>query len=95
MCDGRSEYIMVEESLRMGIAGVFGVSGEHGTQRKVIDFGAGSVLCVGNTYFNHNSLHKYVRVARGQERMGVMSTIDLVLIKRDIVHYVQDVRIDR
>ena len=47
--------------------------------------------CVGNTYFEHRSLHKYARVARGQERVEVKSMIDLVLVK-DILHYVQDAR---
>ena len=36
------------------------------------------------TYFMHRSLHKYTRVARGQDRAEVKSMIDLVLVKRDM-----------
>ena len=49
-------------------------------------------LCVGNTYFKHRSLHKYTRVARGQDGVEIKSMINLVLEKRDMLHYVQDVR---
>ena len=51
-----------------------------------------SGLCVGNTYFKHISLHKYKRVARGRDGVEIKSMIDLVLMKRDMLHYVQDVR---
>ena len=34
-----------------------------------------------NIYFEHKSLHKYARVARGQEGVEVKSMIDLVLKK--------------
>ena len=48
-----------------------------------------------NTYFEHRSLHKYTRVPRGQDGMEVKSMIDLVLVKKDMLHYVQNVRIVR
>ena len=50
------------------------------------------VLCVGNAYFEHKSLDKYTRVAIGQDGGEVKSMIDLVLVKKDIMRYVQDVR---
>ena len=37
-------------------------------------------------------MHKYTRVARVQEGVEVKSMIDLVLVKKDMLHYVQDVR---
>ena len=46
----------------------------------------------GNIYFVHRSLHKYTRAAKGQDRVEVKSMIDLVLVKKDMLHYVQDVR---
>ena len=46
-------------------------------------------LCVGNTYFKHRSLHKYTR---GQDGVKAKSIIDLVLVKKDMLRYVQDVR---
>ena len=46
-------------------------------------------LSVGNTYFKHRSLHKYTR---GQDGVKVKSMIDLVLVKKDMLRYVQDVR---
>ena len=47
-------------------------------------------LYVGNIYFKHSSLHKYRRVARGQDGVEVKSKIYLVLVKRDMLRYVQD-----
>ena len=49
-------------------------------------------LCVGNTYFEHKSLNKYIRVAKSQEGVEIKSMMDLVLVKKDILRYVQDVR---
>ena len=40
------------------------------------------VMCVGNSYFEHKSLSKYTKVARGQDGVEVKSMIDLVLVKR-------------
>ena len=36
---------------------------------------------MGNTYFEHNSLHKFTRVARGIDGVEVKSIIYLVLVK--------------
>ena len=47
---------------------------------------------MGNTYFNHRSVHKYTRVVKGQGGVETKSMIDLVLVKRDMLRYVQDVR---
>ena len=47
---------------------------------------------MGNTYFKHRSLHKYLRVARGRDGVEIRSMIDLVLVKRDMLQYGQDVR---
>ena len=52
-------------------------------------------LCVGNTYFEHRSLHKYTRVSRGREGVEIKSIIDLVLVKRDMLRHVQDVKVMR
>ena len=45
-----------------------------------------------NTYFKHISLHKYTRVALGLDGLKIKSMIDHVLVKRDMLCYVQDVR---
>ena len=50
-------------------------------------------MCVGETYFKHKRLHKYTRVAKGQDGVEVKSMIDLVLMKNDMLRYVQDVRV--
>ena len=39
----------------------------------------------------YTRVHTYTKVARGQDRVEVMSMVDLVLVK-DILHYVQYVR---
>ena len=49
-------------------------------------------LCVGNTYFKNRSLHNYTRVAWVQDGMEVKSMIDLVLVMRNMLRHVQDVR---
>ena len=43
---------------------------------------------MGNAYFEHRILHKYTRVARGQDGVEVKSIIDLM-------RYVQGVRVVR
>ena len=45
-----------------------------------------------NTHFRHRGFHKYIRVARGREGVEIKSMIYLVLVKRDMLRYVQDVR---
>ena len=44
------------------------------------------------THSKHRSLHKYKRVARGQHGVELKNMIDLVLVKSDILRYVQDER---
>ena len=34
----------------------------------------------------------YIRVARGQKRVEIKSMIDLMLVKRDMLRYLKDVR---
>ena len=45
-----------------------------------------------NTYFEHKHLLKYNWVARDQDGGEVKRMIDLVLVKKDMPRYVQDVR---
>ena len=45
-------------------------------------------LCVGNTYFEY----RYTSVARGQDGVEIKNIIDPVLVKKDMLHYVQDVK---
>ena len=49
--------------------------------------------CVKVVYFKHSSLHRYTRVARGQDGVEANNMIDLVLVKKDMLCYVQDVRV--
>ena len=46
---------------------------------------------MGNTYFEHNSLHKWVREARSQDGLEVKRMIDLMLVKKDMMRYMQAV----
>ena len=50
---------------------------------------------MGNIYFEHMSLQKYTRVARTQDEVEVKSMTDLVLVKKDMLCYVQHVRVVR
>ena len=45
----------IGDRMRVGITGVFGVSGENDNGRRVVEFCAESEVCVGNTYFKHKS----------------------------------------
>ena len=45
-----------------------------------------------NTYFKDRSVHKYTRVAEGRGGVEIKSMIDLVLVKRDMLRYVHDMR---
>ena len=49
-------------------------------------------LRVGYTYFSLKNLHRYTRVARGQDGVEVKSMIDLVMVKKDMLYYLQNVR---
>ena len=82
----------IGDRVRPSITGAFGVTGENDNTRRVMEFCAERGLCVGNTYFEHKSLHKYTRVARGQDGVEAKSMIDLVLVKKDMLRYVQDAR---
>ena len=77
----------VGDRMRVDITGVLIVPGYNG--RRVINERG---LCVSNRYFEHKSLRKYNRVARGQDGVKAMNIIDLVLVKKDILSYMQDVR---
>ena len=81
----------IGDKMRAGITGTFGVSGENDNVRRVMEFCAERGLCVGNAYCKHSSFHKYTRVARVQDGVEVKSMTDLVLVKRYMLHYVQDV----
>ena len=47
---------------------------------------------MGNTYFKHKRLHEYSKVARGEDKLEVKSMIDLMLVKKDMLRCMQDVR---
>ena len=72
--------------MRADITGAFGVPGENDNGRRVVEFCAERSLCVGNTYFKHKNLHKYTKVARGQDGVEAKIMIDLLL------HFMQDMR---
>ena len=47
---------------------------------------------MGNIYSEHKSLHEYTRVGRSRDGVEVKSMIDLLLVKKDILRYVQYLR---
>ena len=56
---------LIGDKTRAGITGAFGVPGENDNGRRVVEFCAERELRVGNTYFKHKSLYKFIRVERG------------------------------
>ena len=85
----------VRDSLRTCITHEFAVQEENYNGRKVTDFCSERGLCMGNTYFEHKGLPTYNRMARGHDDSILISMIDLVLVKKDMLHYVKNVRIVR
>ena len=77
----------IGDRMRAGITGAFGVPGENDNDRRVVEF-CKRGLCVGNTYFKYSSLHKYTRVARGQDGVEVKRMIHLVPVRKDMLCYV-------
>ena len=77
-----------------GLSGWIGdrtrVSGENDYGRRLVEFYEERGLCVGNTYFKHKGLHKYTLVARDRDGVEIKSIIGLVLVKRDMLQYVQE-----
>ena len=62
-----------------------GIQMEYDNGRRRIDFGA--------AWFQAQKvLHKYTMVARGQDIVNVMSMIDMVVVKRNMFKYVQNVK---
>ena len=80
----------IGDMMRAGITGAFGVPGEN----QMGEEWGSSVLkggCLWITYFEHKSWHKYTRVARDQDGVEVKSMVDMLLAKKTMLHFVQDV----
>ena len=92
MCILGDQNGWIGDRTRAGITGAFGIPGENDDGRRVVEFCEEKVLCVGNTYFKHRSLYKNQRVAKDQNGAEIRGMIDLVLVKRDMLRHVQDVR---
>ena len=76
-----------------GLIGAFGVPGENDSGRRVMEICSERGMCAGNTYFQHKGLLKCTRVIRDQDGAEIKSMTDLALMKRDMLQYVQDVRV--
>ena len=68
----------VRDKVREYITGTFG--------RIVVD------LCVGNMCFKYKKLHNKIKMARVRDEGGVMCMINSVLVERNILKCVQDVK---
>ena len=60
----------IGDRARTGITGAFGAPGENDNGRR-LEFGEERGICVGNTYFKHRSLHKYIKMARGRDGVEI------------------------
>ena len=63
--------------MRAGIIDAFDIPGKSDIGKRVEKFCAERELCVGNTYFEHKSLHKSTSVGRSQDGVDVKNMIDL------------------
>jgi hypothetical protein len=77
---------------RDGITGGYGVEWENENGMRVIDFCVDKGMCVCNTFFDHKSVHKYTRVGKDRDGAEVKSMIDVVLVKKEMLKYVMDVK---
>ena len=85
----------IRDRMGAGIPGAFVVPRKNDNERRVEEFCGERGLCVSNSYFEHKNLRKYTWVARGQEGVEAKNMIDLMLLKNDMLCYVQDVRAER
>ena len=74
----------IGDRMRAGITGDFEVPGENENGRRLVEFCA--------ERGKDKNLHKCTRVARSQDGVEVKIMIDLILVKKDMLHFVQDVR---
>ena len=81
----------IRDMTRAGITVAFGVPGENDNGRRVVEF-CTKGNCVWVTHFKHINLHMYTRVESGQDCVEIKGMLDLVLVKRDMLRYVQDGR---
>ena len=71
------EYVMgdlngwIGDRARAGITGAFRVQRENDNGRRMVELCVERGLCMGNTYFEYRSLHKYTKVARAQDIVEV------------------------
>ena len=56
----------IGDKVRTDITDPFRVPGDNENGRRVVEFCVERELCVGNTYFEHKSLHKYTRLTSGK-----------------------------
>ena len=82
----------IGDRVRVNITGVFGFPGGNDNGRRGVTFCSERRLCVCNTHLKYKSLHRYTKVARDQDGMEVQSMIELVLVKKDMLRYGQEVR---
>ena len=54
-----------------------GITGKFGVLGKISNGAESGYICVGNTYLEHKRLHKYKRMARGQNGVKLMRMLDL------------------
>ena len=80
---------------RDGITGAFGVEGENENGKVIIDFCKSRDMCVSNTFFAHKSIHLYTRVKEKADGRVERSMIDFVLVKKEMLKYVMDVKVVR
>ena len=79
------------DGMRVGISSGFGVLDESDNGRRMIN------LCVNGDYvwvILTSSTRVCINItgARGQDEVEVINMTDLVLVKKDMLHYVQNVR---
>ena len=74
----------IGDRVRVNITGVFGFSGRNDNGKRVVTFCSERRLCVCNTHLKYKS--------RDQDGMEVQSMIELVLVKKDMLRYGQEVR---
>lgn len=71
--------------------------GEHGETtinnngRRLIDFCIMNIFVIGNTFFEHKDIHQYTRIGPKGEK----SIIDYILIERNKLRMLNDVRVKR
>ena len=80
----------IGDRTKAGLTGAFGVPGENDNGRRKVEFCTERGLC--REHILSTEVCISTRMARGQDVVEIKTMIDVVLVKRNMLQYMQDMR---